>query len=103
MATVSDSHVDEDSVEYFVFPSASDVEDQLGKLEELRLQCFQFLDERARSYIWHEDSMNLAVVANPGGQDLQQHHDGLRRAAPSILVISCVHPLLIKKKKGRKS
>ena len=73
MATVSDSHVDEDTVEYFLFPSTSDVEDQLEQLEELRLRCFQFLDERARSYIWHEDSMNLTVVANSGGQDLQQH------------------------------
>ena len=56
-------HVDfEDAVEYFLFPDVKEKENLANHLEELQTRCFTFLNEQCRSYIWHEDSINLCAV-----------------------------------------
>lgn len=62
MATVGDQHVEDDTVEYFVFPTILDDASVVDKLEELRIECFSILSDLSRSYIWHHDGINLVAV-----------------------------------------
>lgn len=62
MATVSDQHVEDDTVEYFVFPALSNDAGVVDQLEELRVECFSLLNELSRSYIWHHDGINLVTI-----------------------------------------
>lgn len=62
MAATS-SHVDlEDTVEYWLFPNISEDVNELEQLETFRTKCFTFLLDRSKSYIWHDESINLTVV-----------------------------------------
>lgn len=58
--------VEEDFVEYWIFPELSHSGDDAERLEELRTKCFTFLSVKSRSYIWHEDGINL-IQRNESG------------------------------------
>lgn len=59
--------IEEDSVEYWIFPELSHGGDDAERLEELRTKCFTFLSAKSRSYIWHEDGINL-IQRNESGK-----------------------------------
>ena len=86
MATVSDQHVEEDTVEYFVFSALTDNASVVDQLEELRVECFSLLNDNSQSYIWHHDGINLVAIHE--GKTARLHQKGLVNTSCSIPLTS---------------
>ena len=63
---------DEDTISYWIFPHVKETNFDVESLEEFRAKCFAFLNERAGSYLWHEDAVNLSPVG-PNAAGKQKH------------------------------
>ena len=66
MATKNGELHVEDTIEYFIYPSLSPNRSLADQLDELRVECFTALMQRSRSYIWHEESVQLDIVLTRG-------------------------------------
>ncbi len=87
MATVGEQHVDEETIVYYLFPPTCDGGVAgAATLEEFRAECFKFLCERSRAYIWHEESMNLSLVHPAGTPNQQPQRQNQQRQGNVIIV-----------------
>ena len=61
MATTR-SHVEEDTVEYWLFPNLSEDADVFEQLDTFRTKCFTYLHKLSQNYVWNEESINLSAI-----------------------------------------
>ena len=60
--------MEDDFVEYFIYPMALQEQSQNENMIKLRAQCFDVLEKFVNQYMWHQDSFVLNV------QDAQKLH-----------------------------